>query len=219
MAVVVLPSPALVGVIAVTQTSFPSGCVPEPVERRQLDLGREPAVRLELLGEEPELGGKLRNRTERDLDLDLEASCMPGASRPPARAPSVRTRNSVRKSRSGFRTGADAGSARLPDARRRERHRSASVRLFQRDPARAPRRRAGVVRAAGRRDRSRRRACSARSTSSGSSTARKSATWPCSPPTTRTSGASSRRCAPCPGSRSSTSPTGRSCSIWAASSR
>ena len=51
--VVVLPSPAFVGVIAVTLISFASGAAGEPVEDAEVDLRLVAAVGLDLVGEEP----------------------------------------------------------------------------------------------------------------------------------------------------------------------
>ena len=50
--VVVLPSPAFVGVIAVTSISFASGRL-QPLEHAEVDLRLVAAVRLDLVGEEP----------------------------------------------------------------------------------------------------------------------------------------------------------------------
>ena len=52
-AVVVLPSPALVGVTPATQTSLPSGASSQAVEHAQRDLRLVAPVGLELVGLEP----------------------------------------------------------------------------------------------------------------------------------------------------------------------
>ena len=59
MAVVVLPSPNFVGVIAVTEIELPVGRAGEAVERRELDLRRVAAVGLDLVGVEVEGGREL----------------------------------------------------------------------------------------------------------------------------------------------------------------
>ena len=70
--VVVFPSPAFVGVIAVTQTSFPSGRVREPLEHAQVDLGLVAAVRLDLVGQQAGGGGDVADRLQRRVLGDLE---------------------------------------------------------------------------------------------------------------------------------------------------
>ena len=57
--VVVLPSPAGVGVIAVTLISFAVRPVGEAIEDRQVDLRLVAAVQLELVGEDAVLLGEL----------------------------------------------------------------------------------------------------------------------------------------------------------------
>ena len=107
--VVVLPSPALVGVIAVTQMILPSGLSFEPVEHREADLGLVAAVRLDL--GVLEAGGRrdLLDRAELGLLCDLETALH--ARRTPVRGCPVAGR--VRPSR---RAG---GYARAPRTARR----------------------------------------------------------------------------------------------------
>ena len=73
-AVVVLPSPALVGVTPVTQTSLPSGASAQPVERGQRHLRLVAAVGLDLLGHEAHPLGDRLDREELGLLRDLEAA-------------------------------------------------------------------------------------------------------------------------------------------------
>ena len=70
--VVVFPSPAFVGVIAVTQTSFPSGESASRSSDAQVDLGLVAAVRLDLVGEQPGGRGDLADRPQRGVLGDLE---------------------------------------------------------------------------------------------------------------------------------------------------
>ena len=82
--VVVFPSPAFVGVIAVVQISLASGLVPQPVEDRGVDLGLVRPVQVELLRLEPELARELRDRAERRRLGDLQAAdhaSLPGSGR------------------------------------------------------------------------------------------------------------------------------------------
>ena len=72
MLVVVLPSPAFVGVIAVTMTSLPSGLSAQPVEDRQLHLAAELAVLLELVGQDAGVLGDLGDRSQLGVVGDLE---------------------------------------------------------------------------------------------------------------------------------------------------
>src|ERR1044072_1341528 len=69
--VVVLPSPARVGVMPVTQISLPAG---EPLGHREVDLRLVPAVRLELIWFEAEDGGDLLDRPQDRFLRDLEAA-------------------------------------------------------------------------------------------------------------------------------------------------
>ena len=71
--VVVLPSPAFVGVIAVTSMSLPSGWSAQAVEDGERDLGLVAAVRVVLVLGEAEGLGDLGDRTKLSLLGDLEA--------------------------------------------------------------------------------------------------------------------------------------------------
>ena len=71
--VVVFPSPAFVGVIAVTQISFPSAVSRRRSRTREVDLRLGAAVRLDLLRLEPGRRGDLLDRPERRGLRDLEA--------------------------------------------------------------------------------------------------------------------------------------------------
>ena len=68
-----MPSPAFVGVIAVTQTSFASGCRRQPVEHRQPDLRLVVSVELDLVRLEADLRRDVRDRPELRGLGDLEA--------------------------------------------------------------------------------------------------------------------------------------------------
>ena len=70
--VVVLPSPALVGVMAVVMTSLPSGRSREPVQDRQRDLRPVASVGLELVGQDAGGRGHLGDRPIDGFLGDLE---------------------------------------------------------------------------------------------------------------------------------------------------
>ena len=72
--VVVLPSPAFVGVIAVVMIELAVGPVGQPVEDREVDLGAVPAERLEHVVGDPGRRGDLRDGPERGLLRDLESA-------------------------------------------------------------------------------------------------------------------------------------------------
>ncbi len=71
--VVVLPSPAFVGVMAVVMTSLPSGLPGEAVEDRQVDLRPVPAVELQLAGLDAGGLGDLADGAQDGLLRDLES--------------------------------------------------------------------------------------------------------------------------------------------------
>ena len=71
--VVVLPSPAFVGVMAVTQTSLASGRRAEALQDAQVDLRLVRAVEVVLVRLEAELLGDLGDGAEARLLGDLEA--------------------------------------------------------------------------------------------------------------------------------------------------
>ena len=85
-AVVVLPSPAFVGVIAVTPISFAFGPSAEPVEHGEVDLGLVAAVELDLVVLEPDLLGELGDRPQCRLLGDLEAGGHLGGRHLPSQA-------------------------------------------------------------------------------------------------------------------------------------
>ena len=62
MLVVVFPSPALVGVMAVTITSLPSGFDAKTIENRQLHLAAIAAVRHQFVGKNAGGGGDVADR-------------------------------------------------------------------------------------------------------------------------------------------------------------
>ena len=97
IAVVVLPSPAFVGVTAVTQTSLPSAAAREAVECGQLDLRRVPAVVLDVVGHR----GRARPRCRRSVEarFPLRVAMSAASSRARGRAIRIRTGTSLRKSR------------------------------------------------------------------------------------------------------------------------
>ncbi len=72
----VLPSPAFVGVMPVTQTSFASGLLGEPVNGLERDLGLVAPVRLDLLGLEAERQADLVDRLQLRLLGDLQAALL-----------------------------------------------------------------------------------------------------------------------------------------------
>ena len=72
--VVVLPSPALVGVTAVTQMILPSGRSAEPIEHAQVDLGLVLAVLLDLVVQQACLGRDLGDRPKDGFLGDLETA-------------------------------------------------------------------------------------------------------------------------------------------------
>ena len=103
--VVVFPSPAFVGVIAVTQISFPSSGLAEPVEDAKVDFRLGAAVRLDFVQDQAGGGGDLLDRPEdrglRDLETrrhlrphqaDPNAAGYPRASATCAAAASARPR-------------------------------------------------------------------------------------------------------------------------------
>ena len=71
--VVVLPSPAFVGVIAVTQTSFASGVAASRSSTDRPNLGLVIAVQLDLVAFEAHVGRDVRDRPELRGLGDLEA--------------------------------------------------------------------------------------------------------------------------------------------------